>query len=65
MDLPVNHFKRAIGSGNTPIGAWLMSAAASIAEALGCVGFDFLVVDMEHTPIGVAATAPGKVQGAY
>lgn len=51
MDLPVNHFKRAIVSGKTPIGAWLMSAAPSTAEALGCVGFDFLVVDMEHTPI--------------
>jgi 2-dehydro-3-deoxyglucarate aldolase/4-hydroxy-2-oxoheptanedioate aldolase len=51
MDLPVNHFKRAIMSGRTPIGVWLMSAATSTAEALGCVGFDFLVVDMEHTPI--------------
>jgi len=51
MDLPLNHFKRAIASGKTPIGAWLMSAAPSTAEALGFVGFDFLVVDMEHTPI--------------
>jgi 2-keto-3-deoxy-L-rhamnonate aldolase RhmA len=51
MDLPVNHFKRAIATGKTQIGAWLMSAAPSTAEALGSVGFDFLVVDMEHTPI--------------
>ena len=51
MDLPLNQFKRAIVSGQTPIGAWLMCAAPSTAEALGCVGFDFLVVDMEHTPI--------------
>jgi 4-hydroxy-2-oxoheptanedioate aldolase len=53
MDLPVNHFKNAIISGKTPVGAWLVSGAASTAEALGCVGFDFLVVDMEHTPIDV------------
>ena len=53
MDLPVNEFKRAIRSGKVPIGAWLMSAAPSTAEALGCVGFDFLVVDMEHTPIDI------------
>jgi 4-hydroxy-2-oxoheptanedioate aldolase len=53
MDLPVNHFKRAIASGKTPVGAWLVSGAASTAEALGCVGFDFLVVDTEHTPIDV------------
>jgi len=53
MDLPVNQFKRALASARTPIGAWLVSAAPSTAEALGCVGFDFLVVDMEHTPIDV------------
>ena len=51
MDLPVNHFKRAIAAGKTQIGCWLASGAPSTAEALGCVGFDFLVVDTEHTPI--------------
>ncbi len=51
MDLPVNQFKRALASGATPIGAWLVSAAPSTAEALGCLGFDFLVVDTEHTPV--------------
>ena len=53
MDLPVNHFKRAIVSDRNPVGAWLSGAAASTAEAMGCAGFDFLVVDMEHTPIDV------------
>jgi 4-hydroxy-2-oxoheptanedioate aldolase len=51
VDLPTNHFKRAIVSGRTPLGAWLGSGAPSTAEALGCAGFDFLVVDMEHTPV--------------
>ena len=54
MDLPANLFKRAITSGKTPVGTWLMSGAPSTAEALGCAGFDFLVVDMEHVPIDVA-----------
>jgi 2-dehydro-3-deoxyglucarate aldolase/4-hydroxy-2-oxoheptanedioate aldolase len=53
MDLPANLFKRAITSGETPVGTWLMSGAPSTAEALGCAGFDFLVVDMEHVPIDV------------
>ena len=53
MDLPVNHFKRAITAGKTPVGCWLASGAPSTAEALGCAGFDFLVVDTEHTPIDV------------
>ena len=35
----------------TIYGTWLMSAAPSTAEALGCAGLDFLVVDMEHVPV--------------
>ncbi|HZQ62250.1 MAG TPA: HpcH/HpaI aldolase/citrate lyase family protein [Casimicrobiaceae bacterium] len=53
MDLPRNGFKRAIASG-TPVGTWLGSGAPVTAEALGCAGFDFLVVDTEHTPLDPA-----------
>ena len=34
-----------------------MSAAPAAAEAMGYVGFDFLVVDMEHVPIGISELA--------
>ena len=52
MDMPPNLFKRAILSGmTTPYGVWLVSGAPATAEALGSAGFDFLVVDTEHTPI--------------
>jgi 4-hydroxy-2-oxoheptanedioate aldolase len=51
MDLPINRFKRDIAAGKTQVGCWLASGAPSTAEALGCAGFDFLVVDTEHTPI--------------
>jgi 2-keto-3-deoxy-L-rhamnonate aldolase RhmA len=51
MQLPQNAFKRAIASGATPVGTWLSSGSPATAEALGCVGFDFLVVDCEHTPV--------------
>jgi len=52
MDMPVNQFKRTILSGKTvPYGVWLVSGAPATAEALGSAGFDFLVVDTEHTPI--------------
>ena len=51
MDLPINRFKRDIVTGKTQLGCWLASGAPSTAEALGCAGFDFLVVDCEHTPI--------------
>ena len=51
MDLPVNQFKRALQNGRTIFGVWLMSGAPSTAEAMGCAGFDFLVLDMEHVPV--------------
>ena len=51
MDAYANQFKRALGEGRTLFGAWLISGAPSTAEALGVAGFDFLVVDMEHTPL--------------
>jgi 4-hydroxy-2-oxoheptanedioate aldolase len=51
MNLPVNRFKRAIASNSRVYGTWLVSGAPSTAEALGCAGFDFLVLDTEHTPI--------------
>lgn len=35
------------------VGTWLMSAAPAIAEALGFCGFDFLVIDMEHSPLDI------------
>lgn len=35
-------------------GTWLMSGGPTTAEALGFVGFDFLVLDMEHVPIDLA-----------
>jgi len=34
-----------------PVGTWIMSASPLVAEAVGCAGFDWGVVDMEHTPL--------------
>ena len=51
MDMPVNVFKRKIATPDVAYGAWLSASSASTAEALGCAGYDFLVVDMEHSPI--------------
>jgi 2-keto-3-deoxy-L-rhamnonate aldolase RhmA len=38
-------------SGRPPVGTWIMSASPLVAEAIGCAGFDWGVVDMEHTPL--------------
>ncbi len=49
MTLPQNTFKRGLAGGGAMNGTWFMSASPVLAEALGHVGFDFLVLDMEHT----------------
>jgi 2-keto-3-deoxy-L-rhamnonate aldolase RhmA len=35
----------------TPVGTWVMSASPLVAEAVGTAGFDWAVLDMEHSPI--------------
>lgn len=55
MDMPRNRFKHAITTaGRVPLGTWLVSGTAVTAEAMGCAGYDFVVLDMEHTPIDMA-----------
>jgi 2-keto-3-deoxy-L-rhamnonate aldolase RhmA len=36
---------------HTPLGTWVMSASPLVAEAIGHAGFDWAVLDMEHSPI--------------
>lgn len=34
-----------------PVGTWIMSASPIVAEAIGHAGYDWGVLDMEHTPL--------------
>ncbi|MAF02298.1 MAG: 2-dehydro-3-deoxyglucarate aldolase [Herbaspirillum sp.] len=36
---------------STPLGTWLMSGGSASAEGLSHVGFDWLLIDMEHVPL--------------
>ncbi|HJV97318.1 MAG TPA: aldolase/citrate lyase family protein, partial [Albitalea sp.] len=36
-----------------PVGTWISSASPIVAEAIGCAGFDWGVVDMEHAPVDI------------
>lgn len=56
--MTVNAFRAAVldPRGRPAIGSWLMSASAAVAEAMGHCGFDFLVIDMEHSPLHIANT---------
>ena len=50
MDLPVNLFKRAIQSGVHQKGLWTTLASTYSTEAVAGAGFDWLLLDMEHSP---------------
>jgi 4-hydroxy-2-oxoheptanedioate aldolase len=51
MPVPtVNPFKQKLLRGDLQFGLFCMSLAAQTAEALSASGFDFLMVDAEHTP---------------
>jgi 4-hydroxy-2-oxoheptanedioate aldolase len=50
MDLPVNKFKRALAQGKTQIGLWCTLASPIAAEIVSDSGFDWLLLDMEHSP---------------
>ena len=50
MDLPVNHFKSAIKSGKAQIGLWCSFPTYQTVEVVAGSGFDWLLLDMEHSP---------------
>ena len=45
-----NPVKQRLAAGEQLFGCWLTLASPLVAEALACAGFDFLVVDGEHSP---------------
>ena len=50
---PMNAFRTMLAqaNGHPPLGTWVMAASPIVAEAVGCAGFDWGVIDMEHTPL--------------
>lgn len=49
MDLPKNHFKAALREGRQQIGIWCSIPGSNHAEALATCGFDWMLIDTEHT----------------
>jgi 4-hydroxy-2-oxoheptanedioate aldolase len=48
-DLPRNNFKRALASGAPQIGLWLSMTSPVATEVVAGAGFDWVLVDMEHS----------------
>src|SRR6185312_5674830 len=49
-EMPHNRFKRALASGQQQIGLWMSLASPSATEVAAGAGFDWLLLDMEHSP---------------
>jgi len=49
----MNGFKQLLKAAghHPPVGTWILSASPIVAEAVGHAGFDWGVIDMEHTPL--------------
>jgi 4-hydroxy-2-oxoheptanedioate aldolase len=50
MELPLNPFKRAIKAGRPQIGLWSSLSSHISVEILASAGFDWLLIDTEHSP---------------
>jgi 4-hydroxy-2-oxoheptanedioate aldolase len=50
MDLPQNSFKRALKAGKAQIGLWSTLSSSYTVEAIAGAGFDWILLDTEHSP---------------
>ena len=46
-----NELKRKLAAGQTVVGSFIYIPSAKFTEIVGLLGFDFVVIDMEHGPI--------------
>ena len=50
MELPQNPFKRALKAGKPQIGLWSTLSSSYTVEVVAGAGFDWLLLDSEHSP---------------
>jgi len=48
-----NKVKEMLEQGQASVGTWVTTASPDVAEILADVGFDWLIFDMEHAPLGI------------
>lgn len=53
----MNHFKQLLKKGEKPIGTFIESCSPYVVEATGQTGFDFIIIDNEHSPIDAEKSA--------
>lgn len=58
MKNPTNRFKAALGEGRQQIGLWNTIGGNTVPEMLAGCGFDWVVIDTEHSPVEVTEVLP-------
>lgn len=53
MPVPVNRFKKALAEGRPQIGVWSTLPSPYVSELVAGAGFDWMLLDTEHTPSDV------------
>lgn len=63
MDLPKNHFKAGLAAGRQQIGIWVSIPGSGHAESIAGCGFDWMLIDTEHSVMDLA-TVQAMLQAA-
>ncbi len=58
MDMPKNRFKAALKAGTQQIGIWNSLPGMLVPELLALTGFDWVLVDTEHSPLELSEVQP-------
>src|SRR5579862_6003436 len=51
--MKTNQLKSKLAAGKAVVGSFLYVPSAKLAEIVGMIGFEFIVIDMEHGPIDI------------
>ena len=65
MDLPKNAFKAALKAGQRQIGLWVTIPDSGLVEMLAGCGYDWLLLDNEHSAMSAVETLPLLQAAAY
>ena len=64
MDMPRNAFKHAIAKGQLQIGLWCSLCSPVAIEMVSHSGYDWLLLDTEHSPNDVTGHPRASAGGA-
>ncbi|MDC0738068.1 aldolase/citrate lyase family protein [Cognatishimia sp. SS12] len=58
MQLPKNLFKQKLIAGELQFGVWHSLGGPAVAEMLAVAGYDWILIDTEHSPVEVTGVLP-------